>query len=127
MIPIMYEFLNIEIMKTFYEPTKNGLERLFVENQQLAEVSRTIVMWYLKDDFGRTEERMNIALDEAIVWMEYKRKHQSLFEKFKNDLVAIGYDEDDEHGLADETVKVANLLLNYTELKKSIKKSMIFG
>jgi len=114
-------------MKTFYEPTKNGLDKLFVNNNVLAECARTVVMWYLKKDFGRTEEHMKIALDEASLWMGMTEKNHTLFSKFKNDLKTIKYNENDEHGLADETVKVANLMLNYKELKSKERKLIIFG
>lgn len=114
-------------MKTFYEPTKNGLDKLFTDNNELAESARTVVMWYLKKDFGRTEDRMKTALDEASHWMGMNEKTHTLFAKFKNDLEAIGYNENDEHGLADETVKVANLMLNYKELKAKERKNIIFG
>jgi hypothetical protein len=110
-----------------YEPTRAGLDKLFSDNQDLAQVARTVVMWYLKKDFGRTEDRMKSALIETSEWMGINQSN-NLFTRFKNELDAIGYDENDEHGLADETVKVANLMLNYKDLKSKEKvKKSIFG
>lgn len=108
-----------------YSATKTGADALFNENPQLAEAARTIVMWCLKTNFGKNEERSKIALREAGMWMGMdNRSYRRMFINFKDELRTIEFDENDEHGLADETVKVANLMLKYKELREKESKSI---
>jgi len=117
-----------------YEISNNGYQQLSDEDFSLLETARTVVMWYLEKSYGRTAENKQISLNEAAAWsgfiiaMEdentYKIEigglsgedlifYKSLFLKFKIAIESIKIDENDELGLKDEIIQVANLMLKY--------------
>ena len=96
-----------------YNATKHGLEQLFYNDADLGQVARTVVMWYLKKKFGANEQRKAEALQEATDWIGLT--DQTIITDLQNEIDLIGYNEADEHGIADEVVKVANLMLKYQD------------
>ena len=127
-----------------YEPTRNGYALLLEDDAILAEASRDVAMLFLPHYFNKDNQETKIKGYDALVETAnlagfklrifiYKSgsktkigkrfpKHRdqsfysTLFSEFKAEVQAIEYDPEDEHGLCDETVKVANLVYKYKNL-----------
>jgi hypothetical protein len=127
-----------------YEPTKKGYAELVGDDSILAEASRDVALTFLPHYFNKDNAETKVKGYEALIETAnlagfkikifiYKSgdkikigkrfpKHRdqsfysSLFSEFKAEVQAIEYDPEDEHGLCDETVKVANLVYKYEKL-----------
>jgi hypothetical protein len=127
-----------------YEPTTDGYSHLYSEDPILAEASRDVTFLFLPHHFNKKDEETKLKGYDALVYCANlagfrvktfvyrsgesikigKRfpKHRdqafysTLFSDFKNDIKAIEYNPDDEHGICDETVKVANIVYKYKNI-----------
>lgn len=138
-----------------YNPTTKGYNELANDDMDLASVSRNVAMSYLPHYYqkGTVEEKRDgyqalidaanlagfkISIFTYVVGSKVKHIkrfpkyrdynfYRELFANFKDEVKAIEYDPDDEHGLCDESVKVANLIFKYKNIiALRIKKKNIF-
>jgi len=127
-----------------YDPTRKGYAELLEDDGTLANASRDVAMLFLPHYFNKDNQETKLkGYDALIVCANLagfsvktfvysgngkikigkrfpKHRDQSfystLFSDFKTEVEAIQYDPEDEHGLCDETVKVANLVYKYKNL-----------
>lgn len=135
-----------------YEPTTDGYAQLHKDDSIIAEASRDVVFLFLPQHFNKDNktEGYNALINLAnligfkIKTFEYKSGdkikigkrfpkyrnqafYSSLFSDFKNDIKNIQYNPDDEHGICDETVMVANIAYKYQkEIALKIKRKSFF-
>ena len=127
-----------------YSPTRDGYSELLSDNSILADVSRDVALLFLPHYFNKDNAETKLKGYDALIETAnlagfrikifvYKTgtktkigkrfpKHRdqsfysSLFSDFKTEVQDIQYDPNDEHGLCDETVKVANLVYKYENI-----------
>lgn len=116
-----------------FKISREGFKQLGEFDHDLLERARTVVMWYLEASYGRTSDKQSISLQEAAVWSGFKVSldgnsvtidvgglnrsdaefYLNLFLKFKSSIETLKIDENDELGLMDETIQIANIMLKY--------------
>lgn len=89
----------------------------------LNEISRTTVLWVLKDNFGKNKERELLALQDCcsyvgIVSTIKKDKivaKQKIYQPLVNDLIKeiTGVHYDDTDGINDEIDEISSILSNF--------------
>jgi hypothetical protein len=127
-----------------YKPTTDGYSKLQNENPLLAEASRDVAFLFLPHHFNKDNDEIILKGYDALINVAnlsgfkvkifpYKSnnririgkrfpKHRDqafysgLFADFKNEIKSIEYDPNDEHGICDETVKVANISYKYQNI-----------
>ena len=144
----------MHVVKSF-SPTTKGYSELSDYDLELAIASRSVAMIYLphyyqkgtmeekKEGFKALVEVANMAgfkisfahymvgdkmksIKKFPIYRDYDF-YRELFANFRAEVNAIKYDPEDEHGLCDESVKVANLMFKYKNLiAMRMKKKNIF-
>lgn len=117
-----------------FEVSRNGFEQLSDYDYDLMERARTIVLWCLETSYGKNAEHYLDAFQEGAIWCGFKdvtikngslvfdvkkqkeknvKFYINLFIKFKTAIDTMVVDENDELGLMDEMIQVANIMLKY--------------
>ncbi len=138
-----------------YPATKIGYDLLSLDDYELAINSRSVAMTFLEQYYlkGTLEEKENgykdlFALANLIGFKVSYKKYFSngemmfskrfpsyrdgvffkeLFARFENEVRLVGFDPNDEHGLFDESVNIANIALKYRRLiALKLKRKSVF-